>query len=139
MRTRDEHCPPHVHVEHEAARWEARLAFSFIDNVVRLMDVDPVVNAPSMRMIDRIKAAIATDLAKCRAKWWAIVGTCCIDNRWIQVSGEGKVTLLAKREAGAAQIGNAIYAPRTGLLLLTTNDGASFKVNAGDGAEQWVP
>lgn len=115
------------------------MAFSYIDNVARLLDVDPVVNAPTTRTIDRIKAAIATDLAKCRANWWAIVGTCCIDNRWIRVSGEGKVILLAKREASAAQIRSAIYAPQTGLLSLSTNDGASFKVNAGDGVEQWVP
>jgi hypothetical protein len=59
LRTRDEHCPPHVHVENEAVPWEARLAFSFIDNAVRLMDVDPIEDAPSTRTIDRIKAAIA--------------------------------------------------------------------------------
>ena len=46
LRTRDEHCPPHVHVENEAVPWEARLAFSFIGKAVRLMDVDPIEEAP---------------------------------------------------------------------------------------------
>ena len=83
LRTRDEHCPPHVHVENEEVPWEARLAFSFIGNAVRLMDVDPIEDAPSTRTIDRIKAAIASNLPKCRAEWWTRVGTCCVDNRWM--------------------------------------------------------
>ena len=45
------------------------------DSVVRLMDVDPIEDAPSTRTIDRIKTAIANDLPKCRAEWWARVGT----------------------------------------------------------------
>ena len=32
--TRNEHCPPHVHVG--AARWDARFLFSFWHNGVRL-------------------------------------------------------------------------------------------------------
>ena len=100
-RTRDEHCPPHVHVENEEVPWEARLAFSFIGNAVRLMDVDPIEDAPSTRTIDRIKAGITSNLPRCRAEWWARVSTCCVDNRWIRVSRDGTVTVLARREAGA--------------------------------------
>jgi hypothetical protein len=59
------------------------------DTVVRLMDVDPIEDAPSTRTIDRIKTAIANDLPKCRAEWWARVGTRCVDNRWTQVSRDG--------------------------------------------------
>jgi hypothetical protein len=88
-RTRDEHCPPHVHVENEAVPWEARLAFSFIGNAVRLMDADPIEDAPSMRTIDRIKLAIASNLPRCRVEWWVRVGTCRVDNRWMQVSRNG--------------------------------------------------
>jgi len=104
LRTRDEHCPPHLHVENEAAPWEARLAFSFIGNDVRLMDVDPIEDAPNARTVDRIKAAIAANLPKCRRAWWAMSGTCCIDNRWAQVSRDGTVTVLARREAGAIAV-----------------------------------
>ena len=86
LRTRDEHCPPHVHVENEEVPWEARLAFSFVSDVIRLMDVDPIGDAPGTRAIDRIKAAIVNNLPKCRAEWWMKVGTCCLDNRWVRVS-----------------------------------------------------
>jgi hypothetical protein len=64
-----EHCPPHLHVENEEVPWEARLAFSFVSDVVRLMDINPVEDAPDTRTIDRIKAAIAANLPKCRAEW----------------------------------------------------------------------
>ena len=139
LRTRDEHCPPHVHVENEEVPWEARLVFSFIDNAVRLMDVDPIEDAPSTRTIDRIKAAIAANLPKCRAEWWARVGTCCIDNRWTQVSRDGTVTVLAKRETGAVQIGRAIYELSPGQVTPIMKDGTSLAVKVGAGVEQWAP
>lgn len=139
LRTRDEHCPPHVHVENEEVPWEARLAFSFIDNAVRLMDVDPIEDAPNTRTIDRIKAAIAANLPQCRAEWWARVGTCCIDNRWVLASGDGAVTVLAKREIGAVQIGRAIHEPSAGQVTLLLKDGTSLAVKAGAGVEQWAP
>ena len=139
LRTRDEHCPPHVHVENEEVPWEARLAFSFIDTVVRLMDVDPIEDAPTTRTIDRLKMAIANDLPKCRAEWWAKVGTCCVDNRWTQVSQDGTVTVLTKREAGAVQIGRANYDPRADQVTLIMKDGTSVAMKAGAGVEQWEP
>jgi hypothetical protein len=40
--TRNEHCPPHVHVG--SVDWEARFEFSFWHNGVRLWDVVPVKN-----------------------------------------------------------------------------------------------
>jgi hypothetical protein len=139
LRTRDEHCPPHLHVENEEVPWEARLAFSFVSDVVRLMDIDPIEDAPGTRTIDRIKAAIAANLPKCRAEWWAKVGTCCIDNRWVRVSPAGTVTVLARREKGAIQIGTVTYEPRTGEMTLTMKDGARTAMKAGAGVEQWEP
>jgi hypothetical protein len=139
LRTRDEHCPPHVHVENEEVPWEARLAFSFIDNVVRLLDVDPIEDAPSTRTIDRIKAAIVSGLPKCRAEWWTRVGTCCVDNRWTQVSRGGPVIVLVRREAGAVQIGRANYDAQADQVTLIMKDGTSFAMKAGAGVEQWEP
>lgn len=139
LRTRDEHCPPHLHVENEEVPWEARLAFSFISDVVRLMDVDPIDNAPSTRTIERIKVAVVKNLSKCRAEWWAKVGTCCLDNRWSRVSRDGILIVLAKREAGATQIGRAIYDPQAEQVALTMKDGTSLAMKAGTGVEQWEP
>lgn len=137
--TRDEHCPPHVHVEKEGVAWEARLAFSFIGNTVRLMDVDPIEDAPSTRMIDRIRTAIASNLPKCRAEWWARVGTCCVDNRWMQVSRDGTVTVLARREVGAIQIDRAAYEPGARQVTLIMKDGTNLAMKGGAGVEQWEP
>lgn len=139
LRTRDEHCPPHLHVENEEVPWEARLAFSFISDAVRLMDVDPMENAPSTRTIDRIKAAFVNNLPKCRAEWWAKVGTCCLDNRWTRLSQDGILIVLTKREAGATQIGRTIYDPQAGQVTLTMKDGTSLAMKAGAGVEQWEP
>jgi hypothetical protein len=113
----NEHCPPHVHVENQEVPWEARLAFSFVSDMIRLMDVDPIGDAPSARAIDRIKAAIVNNLPRCRVEWWMKVGTCCLDNRWwVHMSRDGTVTALTRREAGAVQISRASYGPQAGQL-----------------------
>jgi hypothetical protein len=139
LRTLDEHCPRYVHVENEEVPWEARLAFSFVSDVIRLMDVDPIRDAPGTRTIDRIKTAIVNNLPKCRAEWWMKVGTCCLDNRWVRVSLAGTLTVLAMRGAGAVQIGKATYEPRAGQLMLTMKDGTNVTMKAGTGVEQWGP
>lgn len=139
LRTRDEHCPPHLHVGNAEVRWEARLAFSFVSDVVRLVDIDPVEDAPGTRTIDRIKLAIVANLPRCRAEWWAKVGTACLDNRWARLLPDGMVTILARREKGAIQIGTATYEPRTGQTTLTMKDGVRFAMRARAGVEQWEP
>jgi hypothetical protein len=135
MWTRDEHCPPHLHVANEAVPWEARFEFSFLIDTVRLIDIDPISGAPSARTIDRIKVAIATNLPKCRSEWWTRIGTCCVDNRWVRMSSGGRISLTAGRGKGTAQIESASYDPATGLVNLRTRTGDEWTIKAGAAVE----
>jgi hypothetical protein len=133
---RDEHCPPHVHVESEAAGWEARFAFSLVSDAVRLLDVDPIEEAPSAKTIDSIKAAIVANLVRCRAAWWDKIGTCCLDNRWVHIIGS-EITVLAERERGASQIRTAKYGAKiANELTLFMKDGSTHTMKAGTGVER---
>jgi hypothetical protein len=42
------------------------------------------------------------------------------------MSRDGALTVLARQEARATQIGRATYEPRAGQLMLTTKDGTNF-------------
>ena len=68
--TRNEHCPPHVHVG--PAEWEARFEFSFWHNGVRLWDVVPTQNQPSVGVLERLRQAIKSPAHLRRASecWW---------------------------------------------------------------------
>jgi hypothetical protein len=55
------------------------------------------------------------------------------------MSRDGALTVLARQEAGATQIGRATYEPRAGQLMLTTKDGTNFTMKASVGVEQWEP
>jgi len=57
----------------------------------------------------------------------------------VHVSRDGTLTVLARREAGAVQIGKATYEPRAGQLMLTMKDGTNLTMEAGTGVEQWGP
>ena len=136
LKLRDEHCPPHVHVEDEEVPWEARFEFSFVSDAVLLMDVDPIEDAPSTRAIDRIKRAITANLAKCRKEWWERIGTCCIDNRWMHLTPGGEIALLGEREKGAGQIGAVSYDAKTRELGVRMKNGSVHTKKAGKGTGQ---
>jgi hypothetical protein len=121
MRTRDEHCPPHVHVEDAEDQWEARLAFSFISDVVRIR------GTPGTRTINRIKTAIEINLPV------------CLDNRWLMMPFDGMLTVLPRRITRSIQIRTAACDPRERQLTLIAKDGTNHVMPAGAGAERLDP
>lgn len=132
---RDEHPPPHLHVEDEEVPWEARFGFSYVTDTVRIMDIDPVEAKPSRKVLDRIRAAITANLARCREEWWNRIGTCGLDNRWMLVT-EGRVTLLAGAEEGAVQVRTVRYDPARQELTFVMPDGTTHVTGAGKGIER---
>jgi len=54
--TRNERCPPHAHVG--STDWEARFEFSFWHNGVRLWDVVPLKNKPSVAVLEGLRQAL---------------------------------------------------------------------------------
>lgn len=78
--TRDEHCPPHVHVG--TSRWDARFLFSFWHNGVKLWDVTPSKNEPCFRVLEELRLVInrRDNLRKTRDCWWRSRSTVCLEN-----------------------------------------------------------
>lgn len=79
--TRNEHCPPHVHVGN--GRWEARYRFSFWHNGVALWDVIPLAHAPSAALLEKLRQVIEEPVHVRRARqcWWLSRHTVCLDNQ----------------------------------------------------------
>ncbi len=81
--TRNEHCPPHVHTGTE--KWEARFEFSFWHNGVRLWDVVPLQNQPTVKQLEAIRQTLMkpVNLRRAREMWWNSMQTVCLVNqRW---------------------------------------------------------
>ena len=53
---RDEHCPPHAHVD--AGAWSARFKFCFWHNGVELWDVVPHSNRPPAAVLEGLRHAL---------------------------------------------------------------------------------
>lgn len=79
--TRNEHCPPHVHVG--TAQWEARFEFSFWHNSISLWDVVPAKNAPTVTLLEELRQVIkkAPNLKQAWALWWISRQTLCLENQ----------------------------------------------------------
>lgn len=80
--TRDEHCPPHVHVD--GGKWAARFEFSFWHDGVRLLDVVPVYRRPTTAILEEVRLAMMKPehLRRARECWWRSAQTVCLRNQF---------------------------------------------------------
>ena len=106
--TRNEHCPPHVHVG--SSEWEARFKFSFWHDDVCLWDVVPVKNAPKISLLEGLRMELKqpVKLRKARASWWRACGTVCLDHLMWQ-SETQEVLTLKDAKPGARKIASARF------------------------------
>jgi len=98
--TRNEHCPPHVHVGN--SEWDARFLFSFWHNSVRLWDVIPARQEPCAAVLEQLRCVIRRrdNLRKARECWWRSRQTLCLENqRWDLSTSEVVKTGLEHLEA----------------------------------------
>jgi hypothetical protein len=106
--TRNEHCPPHVHVG--SADWEVRFEFSFWHNGVRLWDVVPVKNQPSVAVLEGFRQALKKPqhLRQARACWWQSFQAVCLVNQMWDAKAQ-EVPSPKDKSTGALLIQTAVF------------------------------
>lgn len=71
IRTRGEHPPPHVHIEHPGQRWEIKVEFSYIENQPSTYTVHHLGGSlPSKGVINALAFEIMKSRRDCREVWW---------------------------------------------------------------------
>ncbi|MBC3777950.1 DUF4160 domain-containing protein [Pseudomonas sp. SWRI99] len=115
---RDEHCPPHAHVD--AGAWSARLRFSFWHNDVDLWDVVPLSRRPPQAVLEGLRQSfgLSAHLRRARGIWWSGMQTACLDNQvWDCESNE--VPVMKPVTETTYRIGSACYDPEEDRIFLT--------------------
>lgn len=117
-----EHCPPHVHVQHDG--WDARFIFSFLHNAVDLWAFDSTAKLPPKGIPEKLRQHIETTatLNKARAIWLKVHGAgklqICLNKKYWDpinlVEVDGKYAHKAMY-----QIHTAVYDPSKCLTKLT--------------------
>jgi hypothetical protein len=100
--TRNEHCPPHVHVGDGS--WDARFEFSFWHNSVRLWDVSPVRKSPTESLLERLRNVVKQkpNLQRARELWWESRQTVCLENQMWDPIQEAVVSPKSKIRGAVA-------------------------------------
>lgn len=117
IRSRD-HCPPHVHITHRGEGWEARLAFSFLDGSIHLLDVMPPARAPRLAVLNVAALAVVEALPACRSAWWDVQGTTCLDGQWLKVADDDTCLPASRAEVGALQVDRSHYDIRRATVVV---------------------
>ncbi len=107
--TRNEHCPPHVHVGTD--RWEARFEFSFWHNGVRLWDVVPLQHQPNAAQMEELRQIIKLpkNLLRAREIWWASMQSMCLVNQWWDLTANEVVSSPRHKLVNAFRIESAVF------------------------------
>ena len=121
VRTRGEHCPPHVHAICLPEGWGARFRFSFLNDDVIHWDIHMRSRAPTSALLTRIGRLVRMNLEPVRMRWWNTMRTTCLDRQFSQVA-EGRLTLCGRSAAGARQIASATYEPVSRVLVVRFAD-----------------
>jgi len=119
--TRNEHCPPHVHVgEHD---WDARFQFSFWHNGATLWDVAPSERAPRPALLEELRQRLKAPeaLRRARRMWWMARGSTCLENqRWDMV--EQQVHAARTTRGRSQRIVDARYEPEINVTLISLDN-----------------
>lgn len=123
--TRDEHCPPHVHVNGD--KWSARFEFAFWDDGVRLMDVKPNSVTPKAKDLEGIRQELKepANLRKAREAWWAVVNSVCLVN---QAWDTNELCVVEPRPQGANRIKEASFSEQHYETVLTLANGHEVRI-----------
>lgn len=127
---RDEHCPPHAHVD--GGTWSARFKFSFWHNAVELWDVVPHSSRPPVAVLEELRHALRqpAHLRRARGIWWDKLHTACLDNQlWDWESNE--VVVMKRLASTTYMIGSACYEPeenKTLLALIGAQEGVEIEL-----------
>lgn len=115
---RDEHCPPHVHVN--AGAWSARLGFSFWHNDIQLWDVVPLSRRPPLAVLEGLCRSLEqpAHLRSARHIWWSKLQTVCLDNQ-LWDSHTNEVLGMKLVTDTTYKVGKARYLPEEDKTLLT--------------------
>jgi len=107
-----DHCPPHVTAVCRADAWTARFEFSMVADAVALWDVKPLRNAPTLAVLNGLARQIHDNRRMCRASWWQMQQTVCLDNAPVK-RGARQVSLLPSGSVGAGTVvkGSGVYLP----------------------------
>jgi hypothetical protein len=126
--TRNEHCPPHVHVGTDD--WDARFESGFWHDAVRLWDVVPVQNMPSAALLEELRQVVkqAANLRRSRELWWLSRKTLCIDNlQWDPATAE-VVSPRQKRRGAVAILSSRFDAPGYKTVLTLVGDDQPLEI-----------
>ena len=121
--TRDEHCPPHVHVMHQGEGWEIKVHFSFAEHGQLTYRVESVAHGgmPSISRVNTVINLIARGRRDCRIKWWECLATVCLRNQWLAGDAAGFVRLAAPNTPNASVVRTAAYEPATNEVSFVTS------------------
>lgn len=113
IKTRNEHCEPHVHAYNVQQNWEFKVFFSFISVtapaiVGKFFKV--IAGKPSKKQVEGVVNEVYSNLDTYRRAWWSVVGKVCLSNQYVVVV-DGFLLEAMPGNSGAVRVHSASFNP----------------------------
>jgi hypothetical protein len=119
--TRNEHPPPHVHIEHQAEGWEIKIHFSYVENKVSTYKVEHIYGKlPTKARLNAITLAVMNSRRECRDVWWRHVPDAGLNNKRVVVN-KGQAAPATPTLPGSFLVSTAAYQDPTQSMLFNGN------------------
>ena len=109
IRTRDEHCDPHVHAFNLSDGWEVKVFFSYVgcDPVHNTFEI--LAGQPTMSQVNTVIRAMNTHLIRCRQVWWEMLSCVCLTNQMVCIDARGVLQRASQTSKNALRVQSAQY------------------------------
>ena len=115
IKTRNEHCEPHVHAYNVQQNWEFKVFFSFISVTARAIVgkfFKVIAGKPSKKQVEEVINDVYFNLDTYRRAWWSVVGKVCLSNQYV-VAVDGFLMEAMPGTRGAVRAHSASFNPST--------------------------
>ncbi|MGI4815980.1 MAG: hypothetical protein ACRYG5_09735 [Janthinobacterium lividum] len=92
-----------------------------VTDQINLLDVKPLQNAPTLALLRTLANQVLVNRLACRAEWWRMHKTVCLDDAPVERTNNGSVVLTdtpsSAPAVGTIAKGSGLYLPNQGVRV----------------------
>lgn len=125
LKTRDEHCPAHVHAISRNNNWEIKILFSYAGNDVQHLTYEILYGIPLRKHVNAVITEVNNSIYLCRKEWWNFFGDVCLINQTLLLK-QGVVT--KKNPPNGPKVLSAKYLPSNQTVIFTNQNSSTVLI-----------
>lgn len=124
----NDHCPPHI-AAIKPSEWKGNFEFSFFNDSVSLYrGIVVQTKSPTLGAINTMASWIQQNLGTCRAQWWAVHGSTCLNNKSVVQVGKHLWKMSDSNVPQSWRVTSSRYLPQLNRVHLSLRQASQTQI-----------